>query len=218
MTEQMYKTLGEHTPDNLIAGHEVPVLVKGVTLVGGQGVVKRGTVLGLITKAIGNPVAGVNTGNGTVTGVSLASKSKLGTYTLECITAAANGGTFKLVDPDGVNLDEKSQVGAAYLGPINFTINDGATDFAVGDKFTIVVSEGSVKGKTVNSTNVDGSQVADCILTDEVDTTSGDVVITGYITGSFNRQALVLGGTDTADDHEERLRDLGIFLKENQAY
>jgi len=43
------RILNEHRnklyPDNLFAGHEIPVLVKGVTLEAGQGELKRGTVL-----------------------------------------------------------------------------------------------------------------------------------------------------------------------------
>ncbi|WP_438449407.1 head decoration protein [Gorillibacterium sp. sgz5001074] len=74
------------------------------------------------------------------------------------------------------------------------------------------------KGVTVNKANADGSQTADSILTDDADTTAGDVVVTAYASGTFNRAALTFGGTDTAADHETRLRELGIFLKENIAY
>jgi hypothetical protein len=42
-------TLGAITPDNLFAGHDIPVLVKGVTLAKGQGVLQRGTVVAIIT-------------------------------------------------------------------------------------------------------------------------------------------------------------------------
>jgi len=214
----LYYNLDSFTPDNLIAGNEFPLLTKAVTLQGAQGVVKRGTVLGEITKAIGNPVADAgNTGDGTVTDVSLGSAAKLGTYILECITAAANGGTFKVLDPDGVRLDD-ADVGAVYTGAINFTINDGATDFAVGDKFTIEVTEGSGKYKVVNSANVDGSQEADCILVADIDTTDGDIVAEAYRSGHFNRKALIFGGGDTAANHEEKLRELGIHLSDNIPY
>jgi len=111
------------TPDNLFAGHEIPVLVKGVTLEAGQGELKRGTVLGKVT---------------------------------------ASG-----------------------------------------------------KYKVVNSANEDGSEVADCILADDTDTTDGDVTAVAYRTGHFNRKALVFGGSDTADTHEQTLRMLGILLSEN---
>ncbi|MCE4048031.1 head decoration protein [Bacillus sp. Au-Bac7] len=67
----------------------------------------------------------------------------------------------------------------------------------------------------VDSTKTGGVESADCILTDNVDTTSSDVVSTAYSSGLFNRKALVFGGTDTADKHEKTLRTLGIYLKDN---
>jgi len=211
-------TLDTYTPDNLIASNDVPLLVKAVTLLTGQGIVKRGTVLGKITKTIGSPAANAgNTGNGTVTEVSLSAAAKLGTYTLQCITAAENGGTFRIIDQDGVRMND-AMVGTAYVGPINFTINDGAIDFIAGDKFTITVTAGSGKFKIVNNVNVDGSQEADCMLVTEVDTTDADVVVEAYTSGHFNRQALTFGGDDTADDHELTLRKLGIILSDNIAY
>lgn len=69
----------------------------------------------------------------------------------------------------------------------------------------------------VNSANTDGSQDADCILADDVDTTES-VVAVAYTSGHFNRKALVFGGSDTADTHEARLRELGIFLSDNVSY
>lgn len=112
--------------DNLFADHLIDVLTKGVTLKAGQGVLKRGTVVGIIT----------------------------------------------------------------------------ASDLAV----------------PVDSTGIDGSELADCVLSDDVDTAAGDVTAVAYSAGHLNRQALIFGGTDTAADHETHLRELGIFLKDNIAY
>lgn len=70
----------------------------------------------------------------------------------------------------------------------------------------------------VDSTYVDGSQTADAILTDDVDTTAGNTVTTAYVAGTFNRKALIFGGTDTAAKHETRLRELGIYLRDNISY
>lgn len=74
----------------------------------------------------------------------------------------------------------------------------------------------------VDSSKTDGSELADSILTDTIDTGAAgapdNVVTTAYQTGSFNRKALKFGGSDTADKHETRLRMLGIFLKDDQAY
>ncbi|WP_217562771.1 head decoration protein [Paenibacillus sp. GbtcB18] len=70
----------------------------------------------------------------------------------------------------------------------------------------------------VNSTATDGSEQADSILTDSIDTgatgATKNVVATAYSSGSFNRKALKFGGTDTADKHETHLRALGIFMKD----
>jgi hypothetical protein len=70
----------------------------------------------------------------------------------------------------------------------------------------------------VDSTHADGSQTADSILTDDVDTTAGNTVTTAYASGTFNRKALIFGGTDIVENHETRLRELGIFLRENIPY
>ncbi|QQE75713.1 head decoration protein [Brevibacillus composti] len=123
---QLNTNTGNFTPDNLIAGIDVPQQVKAVTLKSGQGVVARGTVLGIVTA-------------------------------------------------DGL----------------------------------------AVK---VNSANADGSQTADCILVNDVDTTAGNVVAEAYISGQFNRKALIFGGSDTAAQHETTLRERGIFLSDNISY
>lgn len=47
--ENLYETQGTFTPDNLFAGNSVPVLTRGITLVKNQGVIKRGTVVGIVT-------------------------------------------------------------------------------------------------------------------------------------------------------------------------
>lgn len=124
--ENLISNLGTYTPDNLIAGHEVPIIVHGITLAKNQEVLARGTVLGKVT----------------------------------------------------------------------------ATGLCV----------------PVDNSKSDGSESAFCILTDTVDTTSAtDIKTTGYISGCFNSKALTFGGDDTAADHMLRLRELGIFLKENIA-
>lgn len=129
-TELYTQSVDSVSFDNLFADHIIDVLTKGVTLKAAQGVVKRGTVVGIIT----------------------------------------------------------------------------ASNLAVA----------------VDSTKADGSQLADCILSDDVDTgiagATDNIVAVAYRTGHFNRKALIFGGTDTADKHETYLRELGIFLKDNIAY
>ncbi|MFS0766045.1 head decoration protein [Peribacillus phoenicis] len=54
------------------------------------------------------------------------------------------------------------------------------------------------------------------ILTDDVDATTENVPTTVYLTGEFNQEALVFGGTDTFNTHKGALRDIGIILKKTQ--
>jgi hypothetical protein len=49
MSRELMRDLGTIEQDNLIAGPRFPVAFKGVTLESGQGVLKRGTVLGVVT-------------------------------------------------------------------------------------------------------------------------------------------------------------------------
>lgn len=65
----------------------------------------------------------------------------------------------------------------------------------------------------VNSTATDGSEKADCILTDTTDTTDS-VVATAYSAGMFNRQALIVG-SESIEVHEKELRSLNILMKDN---
>lgn len=81
----LYSTTGTFTPDNLIAGNDVPQVIKSVTLKSGQGVLARGSVLGFITKAMGAVTPGENTGGGTVETVSLGAAANIGNYILTCI-------------------------------------------------------------------------------------------------------------------------------------
>ncbi|GJD97472.1 hypothetical protein [Methylobacterium iners] len=80
-----------------------------------------------------------NVGNGALGALTADASAKAGAYTVICIEPAANGGTFEVSSPAGVPVGI-AQVGAAFDGPVNFTIADGATDFAAGDTFTVTVS------------------------------------------------------------------------------
>lgn len=95
-----------------------------------------------------------NTGDGTVTDLALGTGAQIGNYTLECIAADADGGEFRLIDPNGYMLLPFVTVGVAYEGQLNFTVNDGAADFVVGDKFTIAVTGKGTKFKLVDPNGV----------------------------------------------------------------
>lgn len=89
---------------------------------------------------------GTNAGNGTVTALSVTGTPRAGNYKLTLVTAVANGGVFRLTDPDGgiVNsaVTMTPAVGGTTViatGGLQFTLTDGTTDFALGDSFTIAV-------------------------------------------------------------------------------
>jgi hypothetical protein len=44
-----YEVLGENDFDNLISGNQMPIIAKGVTLAAAQGVLSRGTLLGVVS-------------------------------------------------------------------------------------------------------------------------------------------------------------------------
>jgi phage tail sheath gpL-like len=91
------------------------------------------------------------TGNGTLTAMTVTGAPVPGVYTLTVVTAATNGGTWRLTDPNGTIVSSSllmtAGVGAATVfnvGGLQFTITDGTTDFALNDSFTMTVPATSV--------------------------------------------------------------------------
>lgn len=104
------------------------------------------SAIGLVAAMAGAPVF-VGTGNGTMTGVAVFSGiTPTETVTATLVTAVANGGVFEVEGsvsgPLGLATVGVGFVGSnpAYPGTIAFTINDGATDFVVGDQFTVATT------------------------------------------------------------------------------
>ncbi|MBL0233240.1 MAG: hypothetical protein IPQ08_06205 [Chitinophagaceae bacterium] len=91
---------------------------------------------------------GGNVGNGTVTGLSTVDLyTKTETWTMTCIATAVNGGVFSVVG-SVTGARGNATVGSIYHSnsifiansELSFTINDGATDFALADTFTIATT------------------------------------------------------------------------------
>ncbi len=199
--------------DGLIAG-SAPIMSKEVVI--DTGVLKRGTVLGKIavgTVPTTGTAGGGNTGgSGAMTAVAGKRRTKVGTYTMTCIAVVANKGQFEVVNPDG-KLIGIAIVGTAFVSDeIGFSIAD-ATDFVVGDSFTVVVPAGTGKYVKVDKAALNGSGVADSILAEDVDATSADVTTVAYHTGIFSRAALIFAAGNTYADHEADLRVNDIHLK-----
>ena len=114
---------------------------------------------------------------GTVTvAATVGEKTQIGVYKLICTAAASNAGTFQLRAPDGqlVTFDTATVItvagGAFTSDHLGITIADGATDFSVGDTYTITITAGGFTQLAPSAT--DGSQIAAGILYGPVDASS----------------------------------------------
>jgi len=101
--------------------------------------------IGVVAASAAAPVAdGGNTGDGTVTAVSVSNAAtKTETITLTCVDEAVNGGEFHVTGSAPVRSLGLAVVGTPFTADdlsIGFTINDGATDFAEADFFTIATT------------------------------------------------------------------------------
>jgi len=130
-----------------------------------------GEVLGRVLFDIDNidiTPDGGNTGDGALGALTLGAAAKPGVYVVTCVAAAADGGTFAVVDPDGYRLPD-AEVGDAYAHPqINFTISDGAADWVVGDSISVTIPEGSGAGVPLDPAAVDGTQRAAGFITENI--------------------------------------------------
>ena len=81
----------------------------------------------------------VGTGNGTMTDLWMLPNAVVEVWTITCITAAVDGGTFSVVGSVS-GAQANATVGTRYdNGFISFLINDGSTDFIVNDAFTVTL-------------------------------------------------------------------------------
>ena len=198
----------EYVPDQLIAGH-LNLITSTETITGGA-LYKRGTLLGQITAGAATAAAkaGGNTGNGTISVVTLQGGAKVGVYAVR-MTAAT---TFKVEDPDGFVIETAGATGAAFADDIGFTITVGGTPFVAGDGFDITVAAGT--GYTIaTAAATDGSKFPVAILADDVDTTGGNKLGPVYLMGEFNGRALTLGAGTTLAYATAELRKRHIFVK-----
>jgi hypothetical protein len=141
-----------------------------------------GTVMAAITVDPTNSgitvTAGTNTGNGTFTKDATAAAQAgvwVGSYTVKIYKAVTNGGEFAVYRPDG-SLVGLGSVGVTFNNEIKFAIADGATDFAVGDSWTVAIPAGSGKlVPLVQTAQTDGTHRIHSVLTVDTASASADV-------------------------------------------
>ena len=165
-------TEGKHAGEFLLSESNGDRSRENITVLSGENL-KAGHVIArrLVSPTVGAAAAlGTNVGNGTVGSLSAGNAAQRGTYRLVCTEPATNAGTFEVIDPAGRIIGDAT-VAVAFTGEINFTIADGATDFASGDAFTIAVTGGTYKYREYNPANTDGTQNPDglAVLCDNVD-------------------------------------------------
>jgi hypothetical protein len=201
-------------PDQLIAGRYPLVSAEKVQLTG-SAALPRGAVLGQATLPTGTATANAgNTGNGTVTAISLGEFAGLGTYTIAMLTAT----TFSVTAPNGDPLGN-GVAGTQFNNQISFMLAAGGTAFIAGDGFTITGEAGSGVFKLSVASANDGSQTPCAILADYTDPTSGGVNVPGtvmagiYYAGEFNANALTYDASWNTATLAPKLRAFNIYLK-----
>ena len=174
----------------------------------------------------GVPTTGTltGTGNGTLTLVEGRSGLKVGTYTVECVTAVTNGGVFSITDPDGNVLDDDITIPPGAGNSIAFetdqiagTITDGSTDFVAGDSFTVVVTIDPRQVKLLDKTATDGSSMPFGVLVKAVDATSEAKRSVVYRTGAFNERALSFASGTDVEDIRKDMEFLNMYVRKSVA-
>lgn len=133
------------------------------TIVPGQVLYSSGVIAGVTTSVAAD--AG-NTGNGVFTldaTTPALAAAQNGAYRVVCEAVVANAGTFLVLDPGGVEIGRYQVGAAAFASQIKFAIADGATDFAVGDAFTVTVGLESGTDQEWSAIPNDGSKVASAV-------------------------------------------------------
>jgi hypothetical protein len=172
---------------------------RGVGLVAsGSGEVKPGAVLGKIATGSATAVASAgNTGDATISAVTLNAGAKAGAYTVE-FTAATK---FDVIDPEGFKIKSGS-TGAAYNDDIGFTITAGATPMVAGDSFAITIVPGIGKYAPFDPAGTDGRQVAAAILYEGCDATDTDVRRTLTVRDTEVQEAVLVWIEGLTDDQK----------------
>ena len=165
-----------------------------------------GAVLGLISigalSAAAVAVAG-NTGAATITASpAVAVGTPTGVYKLTAQSAGATA-VFLLESPDGVALGDAITGTAATIAGIGpFTITDAGTDPAIGDQFTITVTDAAATGEGQyvkhDPEGTNGSQTVAGVLYNAVTTGVGETADAVAIV----RDAEVIGDRLVWDDHD----------------
>lgn len=204
-----------------------PVFEAALITFAGAGTLLAGTILA--RKAVADavtPAAGANTGDGTVNLATVAAGQIVpivGAYVLTVTEAVINGGVLKLEDPNGAlvasGLIMTVGAGASTVfeaAGLEFTVTDGATDFIVGDSFTLTVATGGGKMVAFDKAGAGGAQIPSAVLLDELTATgAGDLPCRPIVGGRLRKGDLVIDADGDASNVDgavvDQLRDYSII-------
>ena len=140
------------------------------------------------------------------------------------VVVIAEGGTFKLEDPNGNLVAVNLSMSGAPLGTntfvghgMTFIVTDGATDFIVGDKFALTITDAGHTWQPFAIDAIDGLQFPRGVLPEEmVQVGAGSPQRRMLIEGEvyFDKLVIDAGGTVTADI-VAALRAEGIIARIN---
>lgn len=210
-------TEGRHTGEHIVSEANGARSREQGTLAAGD--LAAGTVLGKITKDGTTTVtadAG-NTGDGTVGAVTVGADALVGDYVLTIIAGATDAGEFEVEDPNGVSVGTGTVAVEFDAGGLTFTLADGATDFAVGDRIVIGVDAGSGSYAALDLTATDGTDQAAAILYGGVDATAGAQPCTVHVR-DCEVEAAALTWPDAATEQQitdgtAELNALGVIAR-----
>jgi hypothetical protein len=132
----------------------------------GTGNLLPGTVLGRNSLGAASSTADAdNTGNGTMSAVTVGSGATVGDYQVVYVSASG----FEVEDPAGINLGTGENGVEFNGGGIAFTMTAGSVLFEAGDVFTVTLAKGTGEYKAFDPANTDGSDKAVAVLYAPVD-------------------------------------------------
>ena len=213
---------GKHAESFLVSEAPGKRSRENITILAGSGAARVLTAAQALTKQFaGTGVAaadGGNTGDGAMGAITVGVRAKVGVYELICIEPGTNLGTFLVIDPDGVVVGVMTVASAFSSLHLSFTLADGATDFAAGDRFTVTVTEGASKWVAFDQDLTTGEQFVDGILRDAVTAPDGtDAAGTVLVRDAeVNQNEITWPADITAAEQveaEHQLRQLGIIVR-----
>lgn len=212
MQSPIIHTEQRHTGEHILSEANGWRSREEIVINAGAGKLVPGTVLAKISAANSADVTpGSNTGNGTFSAATASNDAITGTYTVTITEAAADGGTFEVTDPLNNTLGTGT-VGTEFSqGGLTFTIADGATDFEVGDSWTIAVAAGQGEWVAYDDDGTDdGRRIAAGVLYAGVDATTKDAKAVAHVRDCELHGDCLTGLDDAA---VADLEAIGIILR-----